>query len=62
MADTGARVGEMARLRENEIDAQAKIIYINHPEKGSKARKLTVSEQTITMLLALPKEIQPLRL
>ena len=59
MADTGARVGEMARLRENEIDAQAKIIYINHPEKGSKARKLTVSEQTITMLLALPKKYSP---
>jgi integrase len=59
LADTGARIGEMARLLENEIDAQSKIIYINHPEKGSKARKITVSEETIKALLELPKKYSP---
>ena len=49
----------MARLLEKEIDAQAKIIYINHPEKGSKARHITVTEQCIAMLLALPKKYSP---
>ncbi len=59
LADTGARIGEMARLLEKEIDAQSKIIYINHPEKGSKARHITVTEQCIAMLLALPKKYSP---
>ncbi len=59
MADTGARIGEMARLLENEIDSQSKIIYINHPEKGSRARKINVSEQTIAMILSLPKKYLP---
>ena len=59
MADTGARVGEMARLLINEIDAQGQIVYINHPEKHSRARKIHVSEQTIAMLLALPKKYLP---
>ncbi len=59
LADTGARIGEMARLLEPEIDAQSRIIYINHPEKGSRARKITVSEQCITLLLSLPKKYSP---
>lgn len=59
MADTGARVGEMARLLINEIDAQSQTVYINHPEKGSRARKIHVSEQTITMLLSLQKKYLP---
>ena len=59
MGDTGARVGEMARLLECEIDAQIRIIYINHPEKGSKARKITVSEQTNCNASSATKEIQP---
>jgi integrase len=56
LAETSARIGEMARLIWNEIDAQGKIIYINHPEKHSKARKIHVSEQCIAMLQKLPKK------
>jgi integrase/ribosomal protein L37AE/L43A len=59
LADTGARIGEIARLLESEIDLQGQIIYINHPEKGSRARKIHVSEQTIAMLRALPKKYGP---
>jgi integrase len=59
MAETGARIGEMARLLDNEVDAQARVIYINHPEKHSKARHITVSEQCISMLLSLPKKYSP---
>ena len=59
MAETGARVGEMARLLWNEIDVEGQIIYINHPEKHSKARKIHVDEQCIAMLKALPKKYAP---
>ena len=59
MAECGARVGEMAKLLWNEIDSEGQIIYINHPEKGSKARKIHVTERCISMLKALPKKYSP---
>ena len=59
MADTGARIGEMARLQWNEIDTEGQIIYINHPEKGSRARKSHVSKDTIKLLNGLPKTYYP---
>jgi integrase len=59
LADTGARIGEISRLQWNEIDAQGQVIYINHPEKGSRSRKIHVPEQTIALLMALPKTYAP---
>jgi integrase len=59
LADTGARIGELARLLWKEIDPVGKVVFINHPEKGSKARKITVSEQTIAMLMSMPKKYEP---
>ncbi len=59
MATTGARIGEMARLEWSEIDSVGQIVYINHPEKGSRARKIHVPEQTIKFLEGLPKTYDP---
>lgn len=56
LAETGARIGELSRLQWREIDPTGKIVYINHPEKGSRARHITVSEQTIAMLMSMPKK------
>jgi integrase/DNA-directed RNA polymerase subunit RPC12/RpoP len=56
LADTGARIGELARLLWKEIDPVGKVVFINHPEKHSKARKITVSDQTIKMLMDMPKK------
>ncbi len=59
LADCGARIGEVSRLQWNEIDVTGQIVYINHPEKGSRSRKIHVSQQTITMLQSLPKKYAP---
>ena len=55
MKETGARCGEVWRLKWTDIDFQRRIITIT-PEKGSKPRQFKVSGKLIAMLNALPRE------
>lgn len=59
LAETGARVGEISRLLWSEVDATGQWIYINHPEKHSKARRIHVSEQCIAMIKRMPRKFGP---
>lgn len=53
--ETGARIGEIAKLKWTDIDFKAKTIKINCPEKGSNSRTLKISNKLIAMLNALQK-------
>jgi integrase len=53
--ETGARVGEIARLRWVDIDKERRTIMINSPEKRSKPRILNVSSDLISMIERLPR-------
>ena len=53
--ETGMRIGEACLTQWTEIDFKTKQIRINHPEKGSNARTLKISDILIAMLNALPK-------
>jgi len=48
--ETGARVGEIAKLKWIDIDREKRIISICEPEKGSNPRILTVSNDLISAL------------
>jgi len=54
LKETGARVGEAARLRWTDVDFKAKVVRIT-PEKGSNPRVLPISDKLIAMLKGLPK-------
>jgi integrase len=56
LKDTGARVGELRRLEWTDINEKNNTIAIQHPEKGSRARVVKVSEKTIAALKLLPKK------
>jgi integrase len=56
LKDTGARIGEVARLQWTDIDTETNTIRINSPEKGSASRTLKVSDKTIAMIKALPRK------
>ena len=58
LKETGARIGELARLQWTDIDLEHKTVSINHPEKRSLPRILPISEKLKNMLLAMPKEKQ----
>jgi predicted RNA-binding Zn-ribbon protein involved in translation (DUF1610 family) len=53
--DTGARVGEIRKIEWTDIDDKNNTIAINHPEKGSRARTVKVTEKTIAMVKNLKK-------
>lgn len=55
LADTGARSGELCKLEWTEVDAEQFKIYINKPEKNSKARVIHVPERTIAVIMSLPR-------
>ena len=57
--DTGARCGEIAKLKWIDIDTAKNAIAINTPEKGSNSRTLKVSAKTIAMVIALNKKYDP---
>jgi integrase len=52
---TGARCGEARKLKWTDINTEANTISVNAPEKGSRARTIKVSAETIAMLNSLPK-------
>ncbi|MBN1357607.1 tyrosine-type recombinase/integrase [Candidatus Bathyarchaeota archaeon] len=57
--DTGARSGEIAKLKWTDIDTEKKTVSINTPEKNSNSRTLKVEAKTIAMINALPKKYDP---
>jgi integrase len=54
--ETGARIGEIARIQWIDVDREKKLIRINEPEKGSNPRILSVSSELIRLLDRFPKE------
>jgi len=54
LKETGARIGEIDRIKWADIDLQRKTIYIT-AEKGSNSRILPISTKLIAMLNNLPK-------
>lgn len=54
--ETGARVGEIAKLKWIDVDNEKGLVRINEPEKGSNPRILSISNELISMLEKLPKE------
>ena len=52
---TGARCGEARKLKWTDVNTEANTISINEPEKGSHARTIKVSPETIAMINSLPK-------
>lgn len=53
LKETGARIGEIAKLQWSDIDYERKTISINHPEKRSLPRILPMSEKLKNMLQTL---------
>jgi integrase len=56
LRDTGARKGEALKIRYADVNSNTNEISINYPEKGSRSRKVKVSERTIAMINALPRK------
>jgi integrase len=53
---TGARVGEICKLRWTDVNTESSTISINNAEKGSNNRTIPVPTKTITMINALSKK------
>lgn len=56
LKDTGARIGEIAKLEWTDVNEQNNTIAINNPGKGSRSRTVKVSDKTIAMIKAMPKK------
>ena len=52
---TGARLGEIVRLKWTDVNTENMTISINYPLKGSMSRTIKVSDKTIAMINELPK-------
>jgi integrase len=59
LKDTGARLGEIAKLRWTNVNEKNMTININDPEKGSSSRTVKVTEKTVAMLRSLPNKYDP---
>jgi integrase len=57
--ETGARCGEICKLKWTDIDAVKQTISINNPEKGSRSRTIRVTSKTVAMIQALKKKYAP---
>lgn len=55
LKDTGARIGEAAKLQWVDVDLTNSTVRINNPEKGSASRTIKLSDKTVAMIKALPK-------
>jgi len=53
---TGARVGELCKLKWTDIDTEKNRISINDAEKGSRNRTIKGPRKTIAMINAIPKK------
>jgi integrase len=56
LKDTGARTGEVSKLKWTDVNSQNNTISINNPEKGSLGRTVKVQPKTIAMINAMPKK------
>ncbi len=56
---TGARSGELAKLKWTDINNETSEISINEAEKGSNNRTIKVPQKTLLMVNALPKKYDP---
>jgi integrase len=56
LKDTGARAGEVVKLKWTDVNFESNTISINEAEKGSNTRVIKVSPKTIAMINALPKK------
>jgi len=56
LKDTGARAGEISKLRWTDTDDRNLTMAINTPGKGSRSRTIKVSAKTIAMINAMPKK------
>jgi len=56
LKDTGARIGEIAKLQWADVDTENNLVRINNPEKGSASRTIKLSDKTVAMIKALPKK------
>lgn len=54
--ETGARSGEIGRLKWTDVDSVRKIININEPEKGSNTRSIKISAELVAMIKRLPRK------
>jgi len=55
LKETGARPGELWRVKWIDIDSQSSTLTINNPEKGSRARRLKISNQLVGLLSTLTR-------
>lgn len=55
LKESGARIGEASEIEWIDVDLERKIVAVNHPEKGSRARLCPISEKLRTMLGQLPR-------
>jgi integrase len=58
LKETGARSGEVASLKWEDVDFERHIVTINNAEKGSNPRQLEMSEKLVTMLKRIPQETE----
>jgi integrase/DNA-directed RNA polymerase subunit RPC12/RpoP len=54
--ETAVRGGEASQIKWSDIDFERKIVHINSPEKGSRARILPISNKLVDMLNRLPRK------
>ena len=57
--DTGARCGEICKLKYTDFDAAKQTIAINDAEKGSRCRTMKVTSKTVAMIQALTPKHAP---
>jgi len=56
LKESGARSGEIFKLKWKDVDLERKFITINEPEKGSLPRQSKISSKLATMLETLPRQ------
>ena len=56
LKDTGARAGEVCKLKWIDVNTENNTISINNPEKGSRSRTVKVSAKTIAMINTVSKK------
>lgn len=58
LKDTGARCGEVSKVKWIDIDDSSKTIRINNAEKGSETRTLKLSDKPLAMLKVLKRKYE----
>ena len=56
LKESGARSGEIIKLKWRDVDLERKFININDPEKGSLPRQVKTSDKLVAMLETLPRQ------